>query len=342
MSFRSTFFQIVRIAGILATGILVGPMHSAQAAQIRIVDKVAVANQYASLTMGAVRCDSESNLFWIYGRRDGRMPDAVLRVAHDGKSVTTFSLVSAPHYGKSDVFNYAVASDRSVFLLTSQDGLHPAIVHFSEKGEYLSDVVLGSDVMPQQIAVFGNGNFLLTGQLSEHLADGKLAARRFRGIFDSQGKFVRELLREKPAEVDFSASVPSESARGGIAEPGPDGNIYISGFNANGRVTVVEPGGDTVRQVQLVQPRAGLSLITVKPAMYRLAALYQADKTAAGRFPVVQIALYSLSDGRKVAEYQHTDWEIGSGLACYQDDVFTFIAADKDGKIMIVHAIAAP
>ena len=52
----------------------------------------------------------------------------------------------------------------------------------------------------------------------------------------------------------------------------------------------------------------------------------------------VVIRITDLQSGKNIGEYTHSNYQIGSALACYSPDSFVFLAPGEDYKLTVVTA----
>jgi hypothetical protein len=146
-----------------------------------------------------------------------------------------------------------------------------------------------------------------------------------------------------PAQLDKARRAQleeySDSLALSIAESGHDGYVYFVRFNPNGPVYVVSAAGRAVNTFALTPPKDGFDLLSVKASQGRVAIAFQGEAPPGGTAPV-RILVFDPQSGKKLAEYFHQNWEIGTALACYTPDEFTFISSDEQGKMQLVHASA--
>ncbi|HXE90192.1 MAG TPA: hypothetical protein VNK82_04435 [Terriglobales bacterium] len=99
--------------------------------------------------------------------------------------------------------------------------------------------------------------------------------------------------------------------------------------------------GELLRTLQLTPPES-FRLREIKVGQGRIAAVYtrRPDRNRGETTSAVTIAVIDAVTGEKQAEYFHQSPELGLGLACYTPDTFTFVGADRQGYLELIHAAA--
>lgn len=119
------------------------------------------------------------------------------------------------------------------------------------------------------------------------------------------------------------------------AETSEDGNIYLMRNTPSGPVHVISPSGTVRNSISLIPPK-GARLSTVKVASGRLVALYIRDNPDREGIGQVILSELDLSNKVKIAEYSHSNFHIGSVLACAAPPIYTFLGADEAGHLTVV------
>lgn len=329
--------------------------------ELEVKGSVEVANQSAALMVGLFNCDSDANVFFMSPAGRG-LPNAVRRISSDGRKTTEFSLATVPDFEKSEVLAYTVGGDDQVYVLTLKDNNDPYVIRFDKDGRFASATKLEVEKTAalRRIAVGSGGNYFLGGSQQ----DGEnLIRRQLDGIFNGHGQMVASLklarrdipatgLKEPTASLKVS-DIPhldadqmkkvqelGQAVDLSIVRAGEDGNFYFSRFVPKGPVSVVSPSGEVVKEINLDAPKeSDFELLDIKVSKGRLAVAYAGEPPSGGTAPV-KIYVYDIQTGTEIAEYHHENWQIGTALACYSPETFTFISSDENGKMRLVTASA--
>jgi len=126
-----------------------------------------------------------------------------------------------------------------------------------------------------------------------------------------------------------------EAVVGSVVEPGDDGKLYLMRRTATGPVYAISSSGVVEKAVIPASPR-GARLTIIKVAKGRLAAQFVRDTSDDSAEVVIRIT--DLQSGKNIGEYTHSNYQIGSALACYSPDSFVFLAPGEDYKLTVVTA----
>jgi hypothetical protein len=327
---RETCWAFVAVLGVAA---------GLGARELVIADTVTVVGETTWLFAGPIRCDAESNVFFVPGNRDGTEPDAAVKVSADGKKSTRFSVRSMPELRDvSDGVVYAMAvgyAGELYLVVGNADG--QSIVTLDSEGRYRSRTWLGR-VGVSAFAPFKSGEFLLWGRWSAEGGPSRLS------ILPAGGGERKEISLDRSSTSSPARTTKSDHGVTdiGLVEPGQDGNVYMARVSEQGtvRVFAIAASGDVVQRIDLTPPRRRATLVSMKLSANRLAAFFVVGTPSTlGANPPRWISVYDLS-GETIATYS----SVPGGLVCYSSgggipDAFLFHGSD--GKWMqLVHASA--
>ncbi len=321
------------------------------------IERIAVEGRPSAMPIVLpVKCDPEGNPFLLLYDMAGYDGGPILKVSSDGKRAVRFAMESVPDVGGAGILDFAPGPRGEVYLLASKrvesSGLEEIyLITFDNDGKFRSKHQLDLSLRPKQIAAFSSGDFLIAGrEIPEDKTTHPLNAKPFVGIFNGRGQFLRRLqlradveakpeTKKSPLGEEFqSIDRQYEKALGAsLAEMSDDGNVYLMRQSPTGPVYVISPAGVLVRTIKLVPP-SGATLSTVKTSRGHLVAEFLRFKPDGTQIEAIFFDLYDLSNGKKVSEYSVTDARIGSALACYTADAFTFVGNDGDGHLALVRA----
>ncbi len=348
---KLAFFAVVACVAVVGV-----EANAQKSLELNVKESVDVPNHSESVIVGPFDCDSDSNVFFMppAGRS---LPNAVLSVSSDGRKTTQFRLASAPEFEKSEILSYAVGRDDHLYVLAAKDGGDFYIIRFERDGNFGSatKVEVATGTVLRHIAVTTGGNYFVGGSRQE--GDNFIRVD-FEGIFNGQGQLIApvklKLAKHETLESSLKVSdIPHlDAAQMSKAEKllqavdlsfvraGEDGTFYFSPFDPRSPVFVVSPSGEVVKQIHVASPREpDFQLLDIKVSKGRLAVAYEGEPPQGGTAPVV-IYVYDVQTGKETAEFRHENWRIGTALACYSPDTFTFISSDEHGNMRLVTASA--
>jgi hypothetical protein len=330
---------------------------------LAVKETIVVNDQRRAPIMEPVRCDSDGNVYFRAYQPPRLLASPVVKVSSDGKTVTHFSLASAPGFTKDAPFaTFTISPKGEVFILAFRDKQTLDLVAFRNTGEFDYDARLESRFLPAQFAVFPTGELLVTGTEIPP-QEGQEPERAFTALFDRNGKFLTKV--SLPDDISLKAPAMSRQPAGstqqagsslatrartatttqeddrarpislGRTEVGDDGNIYVVRAAAKPLVYVLSPDGEVVRRLELTPPSPKDKPWTFKVGGGMIAAEWTrasagVDRDASG------ISLYDEMTGERQTDYAlPAEW--GGALACYSANGFTFVTA-RHGQLALLHA----
>src|ERR1051326_1669777 len=202
-------------------------------------------------------CDEDGNIFLGL---EGPNAPAIRKLNPKGELATVFKPYSNPDIDILGLGNYTVTADGELYQLASPKDGKPwwVILVFKSDGSYKTNIKLdpGFGWTTASLAVFANGNILITGQ--KVYRDQKRTQEAFTGIFRSDGRLLRTIDLEDDSPLhDLAKSGPPKSAlvptsnrvvTWGMMRAARDGNIYVMRALSPAIVYAVSPSGETVRR----------------------------------------------------------------------------------------------
>jgi hypothetical protein len=202
-------------------------------------------------------CDGDGN---VYLGPSGR-GDAIRKINAKAELVASFKPEANPEIEVLGVGRYSVTTDGEVYVpVGSKKSLFWRILVFKSDGSYSTNINPdpGIPVVPATIAVFPNGNLLMTGLRLDR--NSKLFIVPFTGIFRSDGKLLKEITLEQDERLpDTSAMrnlqprqpmpvITNRAVGWGQTEPAKDGNIYVMRYASPAAFYGISPGGEVVKR----------------------------------------------------------------------------------------------
>lgn len=313
-----------------------------------VIDSTIKVDEFAPSIVVPVKCNPSGDIS-VRVSGGGRGP--ILKIARVGRRIVRFSIDTVPGLLEARIYDFATGVFGDIYVLARDNRKQTYIVHFADDGQYKSKHILDARLQPGQIAVFRSGQLLIAGQHEPAEGEEGINAKPFIGIFNESGKLLKELSLRKDVEPKLSKS--SESQGGDADRPGPDrtyeeatvlssavgaedGNIYFMRHTPNGPVFVVSPSGG-VRRIDLSPPK-DTQLSAIQVGNGRIAAEFLRFLPKSDQIGSVILEVIDAQTGEREAEYSHSDFNIGSGFACYAQNDFTFLGSDPSGRLTIIEA----
>jgi hypothetical protein len=271
-----------------------------------------------------IKCGPNGGIYAVYGSAPParlfqfNQPGGIFRapgrkVSISPKGLTEYPIPALSGYGSASRVSCDVRADGTLFALVNaaRRGSGGAlkrgsfIVEYNDDGTVDSRLRVGNEpgkrIQPLRMAVFGDGNFLLSGTtVLPHRALGTFA-----GIFDRQGTFITPLKvgraiahPEKPQERGAGAASKEPAPPGSAKAPkqrsakkqtaasereaeaknpvslesstlsvsSQDGNVYVLQGTSAATLYAVSPAGYVVRKFDLKPPEPGMSPLQMAAA----------------------------------------------------------------------------
>lgn len=326
---------------------------------LRVTGVTTVQGLWAGPLMNPLRCDAAGNIYLrLFGGARMVLQSPVTRISADGEQTRTFSLQSVPGFASADVViqTFAVAPDGAVLLgAWGQDPkekkLGGYIFRLRSDGTFDFTINLGP-FSPDQVAVFGNGNLLVSGTKTLRLY-GKneppvpVAANE---VIDDAGELIKTITLPddveplKPTDPSFKKDFGVEPGEitVGNAVTGSDGYVYLMRHTGNPKVYVISPDGSLVRRFELKPPAPGaMASATVGYSPEEGGELllpFQLQGPRPGgrgvRATGAVILAYSAETGKRLMDYTVPP-EIGEAMACYSPNGFTFVGTTERHQVVL-------
>lgn len=342
--------KAVWVAGLLLPVAMLAQSNSPPVprSQIRVTRTTVVQGMQASSTWSPLRCDSEGNVYVRFYdiSNIGRAP--VVRISADGEDKMEFSLAAAPDFGQSSVDAFAVAPDGEVALAIWGPKINDGhILMFKSDGTFDPDssIKMGSR-NTFQIAIFSNGNLLVSGTRSIKLygkSEPSVSAP-FGEVLNNARDVVKDFTlpgdykAPKPSDAKFEESLKTQPPEItlGDAVAADDGNVYLARHFGDPIVYVIASDGTLVRRLRLEPPpRAGVysSSIHYSPEGGGRLAIYSKGPNT----PTGLVSIYDAETGKRAVDYE-LPRGLGSALACYSPNGFTFLGSNEQHQLAIKEA----
>jgi hypothetical protein len=312
---------------------------------------VRVDNITTSEVTGAIRppikCDEGGN---IYLHTDESPVAAVHKISPTGERLVTFDATSDPNH-KVDVASYFALEPGAdaLYQLVYPHEISRYIFAFGPDGTFKSAIKLnpGFAFMPTKVAVFPSGQFLVSGL--EYDADKTSAMWPFTGIFDTNGKLLKELELEDDRTLhDMAASGDTRAAVAGNIhgnraisnseiEIGADGNAYLMRWTNPTIFYAISPGGEIVRRFT-VDP-GGTEFWPFAMHIYknRIAILFGERDTDKAVMKIVDLEGNAIETYYVPMDDKKPDAKLSVAFACYTENPthFIFIGGNDEGKMQL-------
>lgn len=314
------------------------------AKSLEVAKTTPVENASADLFMTPIHCDSTGNIYFRKYLPTGGLQVPVVRISADGRQTLEFSIASVPGFQGGDTEGFAVGLSGDVVLAVSGEGPNQPtrfaegyLIRFDGTGALDSIVNLGA-AYPLQVALFPNGNLLVSGTKDVHLYGRTQPSVQvgFTELLNSAGAVIKTISLPRdvrpprlgdPDFQNYEGQFPSEMTLGD-AVVGNDGNAYLMRHMMPPIVYVISSDGSLLRMLRLEPPRSNArfaSAIQYSPQDGGELAVAFDAKSAGGASAATRIfSIYNAETGQKLANYPATQG-VGAALACYTPKGFTFI-----------------
>lgn len=358
-----------------------------QASGLYRADAVQFSASAPSSMLWPLECDASGNIYETLAKIEPSSPvvepKTVVGIFPSSKKVIQYTLPSVSGYRPLVVWSFGVGPGGKVYVLANtareeSDGtkLKPTwfVVEYNDDGTVDSRFTVrneqGKRLQPLRMAVFGDGNLLLSGTTVLDAGMGTFA-----DIFDRQGTFITSLklgeamMRGKSESADEPSGLltkfepaPEEPPRAGQVTAGAknpvafesstltvssqDGNIYALQGTSETTLNVISPAGDVVRQYHLKPPELRLSPLQMGQAGVGYLFIYYSwlpFPNAPNTAPKASyLEVLNSQTGKTAALYRLPKGEGGFAIpACaVSPDDFEFLGASKDNHLEIVRYVS--
>lgn len=314
------------------------------ASKVRLTAVESVVSKTETATgFGQLTCDNDGNVYM--GPDDPGAP--IRKINAKGELVTSFKPRANPDIDVYAEGHYAVTPDGEVYVhVESETAPHRFILVFKSDGSYSTTIKpeTGFSMVPSTIAIFPNGNLLMTGNKLDR--NSKLFIVPFTGIFRSDGKLLKEITLEQNESLpDTSAMkdlkpgqplpiISNRAVAWGHTEPAKDGNIYIMRWGSPASFYAISPGGEVVKRFTVDPGSSAYDPYHMHISGNRIAVQFS-NKSFDQIIKIVDL------DGQELETYEisPTDRQkeqLGV-FACYtmRPERFTFLISDTDYKLKV-------
>ncbi|HUY81865.1 MAG TPA: hypothetical protein VMU92_09095 [Acidobacteriaceae bacterium] len=355
------------------------------AAQVQAIDlsrgEEAVSNAPPLTVAGfGSKCDVDGDIYLAYSGSAVVMSESggmnqipVSRIAPDSMQITKYPVPPRipDLQGRVARYGFDVSSDGTFYALfnTARRALDGkmipewVIAKYNDDGTIDSYInigrVAGKRIQPLRMAVFGNGDFLLTG--TTVLENG---LGTFTGLFDQSGDLVRMLALGKPVtdlahhrsvnpagkpsqppshskELEAQANNPVSLESSILTVSAADGNVYL--LQGTGRATlyVIDSQGEVLRHFNIKPPQPGLSPLQMAQAGAGHLFIYYGYVSTGSpedkNHPRAMITVLSTTTGDVTAVYRMPKGQTLLLPGCAPSSrKFTFLTTSKDNHLALI------
>lgn len=293
-------------------------------------------------------CDADGNLY-LGAESPGAL--AIRKLNPKGERIAVYEPGANPDVKIWNAGDYSLTKDGELYVwVGAKDEITRYVLVFKSDGSYKERIKLepGFPWLPASLAVFPNGELLMTGQA--YVKETSRPMLPFTGIFASNGKLLKEINLEDDVRVhDLAAahdshvvsSVNPTSNRAvawGRMAAAKDGNIYVMRWLSPAEFYAISPGGEVIRRFTVDPGKPDYMPIQMHIAGNRIAVLFAEHQTLGTILKVVDLEgneLESFEDARIDGKPKHGP--IGLAFACYSlnPEIFKFLTTDDEHRIQI-------
>lgn len=309
------------------------------------VDSVVAQSEVASSFVEPMSCDQDGN---VYLASDETVA-AIRKLNPKGERVALYQPIANPDLKVGSTGYFAVSEDGELYVLTfAKTEMKRYVLVFKGDGTYKNKIKLdpGFPWIPATLAVFPNGNLLVTGQ--EYDRDRSKPMLPFTGIFTPDGSLLKEVRLEDDGKITAMAAahddrvtsptnrLMNQAVDWGQAAAASDGNIYVMRWLSPAIFYAVSPGGEVVRRFKVDSGEDNFKPVSMHIAGKRMAVLFYEPQTMEKVMKIVDL------QGRDIASYDELReggkaklGTLGLAFACYtvKPERFTFLVAGDDHRI---------
>jgi hypothetical protein len=304
-----------------------------------------------------LRCDGKGSVYLRFAGGGPSFSQPIVKLTSEGEQKAAFSTdtVSGP-WGGSQVYDFAVGRDGQVFVLTARLGdkgarkIESAVLSFGDDGKHRFTTELNLPMtVPSRLAVFGSGEFLVTGYRKLESSSGQSRegaepdVEPVAVVLNRSGELVQQ--------IDFS-SEPGAAAAGGprgalwsreavdlsSCALGDDGNIYLMFRDKNPLIYVLSRHGTVIGMVNVEAPSERAIAREIHPAPGMGLLLKFGETAGQSKFYPADKTVFSLVDpatGDRIADYE-SSMRVGSALGCYTSRGLLFVGKAKEARQLAI------
>lgn len=326
------------------------------------------------------KCDVDGDIYLAYAQLSkgmivttGTSEDPVSEIEPDSLDITRYRVPGGipDMQGRVSRMSFDVVSDGTFYALfnTARRALSGKMIPEWVIAKYNNDgtvdsyihiaQVPGMQIQPLKIAVFGNGDFLLSG--TTVLPDHSLGT--FTGLFDQTGDLVRMLSLGKPVTVHVdrpNANPPGKHAKplssakelkawsnnpvslasSTLSVSASDGNVYLMQGTSNATLFVIDSQGEVLRHFKVKAPAPGLSPMQMAQAgaghLFVFYAYLSTGSPEDKHPPQSMITVLSMATGEVTALYGLPKGRMLMPGCAPSSHRFVFVSNSKDGHLSLV------
>lgn len=291
--------------------------------------------------IGILRCDDEGSVYFRTYDQTLRGKEPIKRLTAKGVKTASFDVASVTEVPGMRSGQFAVGSKGDVDELAWDKDVF--LVHYDQTGKYQGKTYLDARFIPYSVAVFPTGRFLVTG-LQPPTTTEPFANRLFTALFDNAGHVLKQIVFSDDDAITAAAargdsnfvrssSLPdgNYAVAFGAAFIGADGNAYVMRRVSPAIIYAVSPNGTVLRRFIVDPGKAGLEPSTMEMDGNSIALMFW-DNVA--KEMIVRIV--DAPSGNVTATYNGVGASIGAALACYRNNVFTFLGSNNNKLLLHV------
>jgi hypothetical protein len=294
-----------------------------------ITDVVEMPSELQGMLVGVPKCDADGNVYFRYYDEQKKMKTGVHKVDSKGRKQAIFRLDSDPDFasGPGGLSDFYVSKDGDFYGLAWKFGGY-YIVEFNKGGEVKSKIELDKTLVATFVGGLSGGNFLVAG-MERGTPEHPTPTRPFTAIVDANGRIIKRIVAPDDKRIGDAAdagdidyvSAPghgNSAVSGGGLMIGSDGNAYLLRATSPPTITVISPGGETLRSFTVNPPDSSVRFSNVHIADNRIALFYWENDS---RTALVRLVDY---EGQVVGTYKST--ALTPVFPCFSPEgTFTFM-----------------
>jgi hypothetical protein len=288
--------------------------------------KVAIPTEANRPIYKPARCDAQGNIYFrAYQSDDRKVP--VIRADAKGASIR-YSLDTDPDFAKATSYDFSVLPDGNLYQPV-QVGEDVYIVAFDQQGHIRRKTRLERKFWVARLTALNDHSFLLLGTESQA---GKQTPKAVIALFDDQGKLVRNVALDLPKKESGNNSqetAPVLAVLSSDAQVTAEKVVYLM-LHTNPVVAyALDSSGEVKRTIQVNPPGPKMTAVSMSATSGRLAILFREIFRGMQHNDLGTLLVVDASTGAEIAKYAVTA-EVGTTLACYTPDAFTFLGSEGD------------
>jgi len=313
--------------------------------------EVVTSSEVATGFLGPFVCDDDGNL---YLRSESAGVTAIRKLNAKGERVAIYEPGTNPDVKVGLTASFTTTPDGELYALVyPADQISKFVMVFASDGSYRSQIKLdpGFAFFPSALAVFPNGNLLVSGQRYDLTPDRPKLP--FTGIFRSDGRLLKELDLEDDNSIhDLGAAhdpkvtlaqVPTSNRAVALSQvaSAKDGNLYLMRWLSPAVFYAISPGGEVVRRFVVDSGNRDFKPFAMHISGSRIAVLFYEPQTMVKIMKIVDLEGHELASYDELTENgKPARGMLGLAFACYtqQPERFTFLVTNDKQQILLKQA----